>query len=367
MSGNDSGPEKTEAPTPKKLKDSRKEGTVARTADFGAWAGILSASLLVPGIAQGMVERGAELVSVLVEVIETPEPALAFRALRTGALDIVVLAGPLSLMLLLICLGLGASQGGVHLASKRLKPDPKHWNPVKGIKRMFGPQGLWELVKALFKTIVLGLVLWYVVGATVPDLIGSGTLSLGTTVASVSESALRLMQVAGATGVGVAVLDYVVIRRRTNKQLRMTHEEVKKENKQTEGDPLLKQAIRSRQFAMSRNRMMSDVGTADAVLVNPTHIAIAVRYDPAKGAPRVVAKGSGAIALRIKELAREHGVPIVVDVPLARALHAGCEVGSEVPVELYTAVARVLAFVMRLRRTGRRVDPATEHRLPTAV
>src|SRR5690606_17438233 len=128
--------------------------------------------------------------------------------------------------------------------------------------------------------------------------------------------------------------------------------EVKDETKNTDGDPLIKAQRRSRQLAMSRNRTIAAVGGSDVVLVNPTHIAIALKYEPGKSAPRVVAKGAGVVASRIREEAEAKAVPIVRDVPLARALHATCELGDEIPVELYTAVARVLAFVMALKRRG---------------
>ena len=128
----------------------------------------------------------------------------------------------------------------------------------------------------------------------------------------------------------------------------MTKQEVKDENKQSEGDPQVKAQIRSRQHAMSRNRMMAAVPDATAVIVNPTHIAIAIRYAPGDLAPTVVAKGRGAIALRIREEAERHGVPIMRDIPLARALHASCEIGQDIPVDLYEAVARILAIVMAL-------------------
>jgi flagellar biosynthetic protein FlhB len=143
-----------------------------------------------------------------------------------------------------------------------------------------------------------------------------------------------------------------VVRRRTNKGLRMSKQDIKDEHKQSEGDPMLKGAIRSRQMQMSRNRMMSDIAEADVIMVNPTHVAVALRYQPEKGAPRVVAKGAGVIASRIREAAEEHRVPMVADVPLARALHRSCEIGQEIPAELFTAVARVLAFVMALKTRG---------------
>ncbi len=132
----------------------------------------------------------------------------------------------------------------------------------------------------------------------------------------------------------------------------MTDKEVRDEQKQTEGDPMLKGQRRSRALAMSRNRMMSEVSKADAVLVNPTHVAVALRYEPEKGAPRVVAKGGDALAAKIRAKASEHRVPMIENVGLARALYFSCEVGAEIPLELYTAVAQVLAFVMRLRTRG---------------
>jgi flagellar biosynthesis protein FlhB len=147
------------------------------------------------------------------------------------------------------------------------------------------------------------------------------------------------------------------------KQTRMSKEEIKQEHRQTEGDPMVKSAIRSRQLAAARNRMMADVPTADVVLVNPTHVAVALRYDPARGAPRVVARGAGAIAVKIRSLATEERVPLVRDVPLARALYRSTKVGQEIPPELFAAVAQVLAFVISRRTQGQR---GGEHHTPRA-
>jgi flagellar biosynthesis protein FlhB len=165
-------------------------------------------------------------------------------------------------------------------------------------------------------------------------------------------------------GIVMAAADYFVVRRRTNKQLRMTKQEVKQENKNTEGDPHVKGQIRARQMALARNRQMTDVPTADVVLVNPTHVAVALRYDPEKGAPRVVAKGQGAVAQKIRELATEHRIPMVQDVALARALEKSVEVGMEIPADFYGAVAKVLAFVMSLKSRG---SAAGLHRNPNAA
>jgi flagellar biosynthetic protein FlhB len=175
---------------------------------------------------------------------------------------------------------------------------------------------------------------------------------------------LGLVRAAAVAGIVMAAADYFVVRRRTNKQLRMTKEEVKQEYKNTEGDPHVKGQIRARQMQMARNRQMADVPTADVVLVNPTHVAVALRYDASKGAPRVIAKGQGEIATKIRELALEHRVPMVQDVPLARALHASCEVGAEISAEFYGAVAKVLAFVMSLKARG---SAAGLHRNPDSA
>jgi flagellar biosynthetic protein FlhB len=160
------------------------------------------------------------------------------------------------------------------------------------------------------------------------------------------------MQAAIGVGLVLAAIDVLVIMRRNRKHTRMTKREVKDENKNTDGDPLIKSQRRSRQLAMSRNRMIAAIADADVVVVNPTHVAVALKYEPGKSAPRVLAKGAGQIAAKIRERAEVEGVPMVQDIPLARALHAACELGAEIPVELYNAVARVLAFVMNLRARG---------------
>ena len=177
-----------------------------------------------------------------------------------------------------------------------------------------------------------------------------------------------LLRTVAFAGLVMAAADYAFQRHRTGKQTRMSKEEVKQEAKQTEGDPLVKSAIRSRQLAAARNRMMQDVATADVVLINPTHVAVSLRYDPDRGAPLVVARGAGAVAARIRERAEESRVPLVRDVPLARALYSGCQVGQQIPAELFAAVAQVLAFVISRRATGTAGgsydSPRTDEELP---
>ncbi|WP_030176221.1 EscU/YscU/HrcU family type III secretion system export apparatus switch protein [Spirillospora albida] len=343
--------EKTEQPTAQKKKKARKDGTVARTPDFGAWAMILAAGLVLPITMRKATEAGRGIMNEVGHIIENPEPALALRLLGDGLMDGAMALLPLAALAVFVPIAAGAAQG-MHPATKLLKPQFKRVNPFSGLKRMFGPQSLWEATKALLKTIVLAIVAYLSLKDLIPLLMASGSLPLGSLLATVADSLMELMRWAGATGVALAAGDYAMARRRTGKQIRMTKQEVKEEYKRSEGDPHVKGHRRAIQQEMSRNRMMAELPQADVVLVNPTHVAVAIRYDPAKGAPRVIAKGAGAVAAKIREAAAEHRIPMVQDVPLARALHKACDIGQEIPPEMYGAVAKVLAFIMTLKSKG---------------
>jgi flagellar biosynthetic protein FlhB len=213
-------------------------------------------------------------------------------------------------------------------------------------------QAMWQGAKALLKTVVVGLVLYAVVQGLMPVLLGAGGLRIEAVLSAAADGTTWLMIAAIAAGLGLAAADVLVVMRRNRKQTRMTKKELRDETKSSDGDPLVKAQRRSRQLAMSRNRMIAAVADADVVVVNPTHVAVALRYEAGKSAPRLVAKGKGVIATRIREEAERQAVPMVRDVPLARALHASCELGQEIPVDLYHAVAVVLAFVAALKRRG---------------
>jgi flagellar biosynthetic protein FlhB len=217
---------------------------------------------------------------------------------------------------------------------------------------MFGTQGLWETAKALIKTAALGTVVIITSDRAQRLVSSAGSLPLSAVAATFTDAVILMFRVVAVTGLIIAVADYVVVRMKTMKKLKMSQYEIKQEHKQSEGDPHMKSHRRQVQMSMSRNRMMSEAADADVLLVNPTHVAVALKYDPAKGAPRVVAKGAGEVASKLRAIAQENRVPMVQDIPLARALHASCELGQEVPAQLFTAVARVLAFVMHLGAKG---------------
>jgi len=353
--------EKTEQPTAQKLKKAKQEGQIGRSQDIGAWFGMLAASIMLPRTLSSTMEHSRELVAKVPEVIANPDPAIALGILKEGLMSAVWAVLPLSLTMMAVGVAAAGAQGGIRVATKLFIPKFSRLNPLPGIKKMLGPQSLWEGTKALVKTSVLGVVLYMTMKNIVPLLMTAGRLQLGSLLAVINNSVITLIRGASIAGIVMAAADYFVVRRRTNKQLRMTKQEVKQENKNTEGDPHVKGQIRARQMAMARNRQMADVPSADVVLVNPTHVAVALRYDPAKGAPRVVAKGSGVIAAKIRELAAANRIPMVQDVPLARALEKSVEVGVEIPAEFYGAVAKVLAFVMSLKAKG---SAAGVHRNP---
>jgi flagellar biosynthetic protein FlhB len=355
--------EKTEQPTEQKLKKAKAEGQIGRTPDISAWFGMLAASIMLPKTLGKAMEHAEELMAKIPETVANPDPQLALGILKDGLFSAFWAVLPLAMVMMGVGIAAAGAQGGIRVATKLFIPKFNRLNPWPGLKKMLGPQSLWEGVKALVKTTVLGLVLWMTMKDIVPLLMTAGRLQLGSLLAVVNDATLTLIRAASAAGIVMAAADYFVVRKRTNKQLRMTKDEVKREHKNSDGDPHVKAQIRAKQMAMARNRQMADVPTADVVLVNPTHVAVALRYDPAKGAPRVVAKGTGVIAAKIRDLATEHRIPMVQDVPLARALNSGCEVGQEIPAEFYGAVAKVLAFVMSLKARG---SAAGTHRNPNA-
>jgi flagellar biosynthetic protein FlhB len=346
------GQDRSEKATPKRMKQLRRDGALQKSQDLSAWLGVAVGALVLPMVLASASRAGAEQVAMVRQVAADPDPQLATAALGQGLGSIVATMAPLFGAVVLAAIAASAVQGGVHVSAKRLKPRVEQFNIAKGVKRVFGMQSLWQGVKAALKTAAIGAVLWTVVQGLVPMMLGAGTHSLSQIVDVAGGGVSNLVRTAVLTGLVLAAFDIVVIMRRNRKKTRMSKKEIRDENKQSDGDPLVKGQIRSRQLAMSRNRMLAAVADADVVLVNPTHVAVALRYLPGSGAPRVVAKGAGHVAARIRKLAVDKRVPMIEDVPLARALHAACEVGQEIPAHLYIAVARVLAFVMALRRRG---------------
>jgi flagellar biosynthesis protein FlhB len=346
------GGEKTQKPTAKKLKDARKEGQIPRTQELGTWAGVAAASVLLPMLVRNSFTTVQELFVEVGSVTAHPEVSAIAGIMSEALTKFLTTLLPMALAMMLVGTAASAAQGGVAVSAKSLKPTLKKFNPVPGLKRMFGGQGLWESTKALIKTAALGTVIYLISDRADGLVSASGAMPLSTVVSTFSDCAVLLMRIVSVTGLVIAIADYMIVRKQMMKKLMMSRYEIEQEHKQSEGDPHMKAQRKSVALAMSRNRMMSDVKEADVLLVNPTHVAVALKYEAAKGAPRVVAKGADEIAAKLREIAGESRVPMVQDIPLARALHASCDIGQEVPPQLFTAVARVLAFVMHLSARG---------------
>lgn len=345
----DSG-ERTEQATEKRMKEVRSKGQLSKSQDLTAWLGIGAAALMMPSTLDRATRAANEQLFNIPSAVRNPDPEEALRMLGDGLGSMGVSLLPmLGVVVLAVFLG-AVGQGGINFRKFRGKFE--QFNLVAGVKQTFGTQALWQGAKALLKTAVVGVVLYLVIQGLVPVLMTAGGLSVASLLAAASGGIGALVQYAVVAGIVLAVADVWVVMRRNRKRTRMTKKEVRDEHKNSDGDPLVKSQRRSRQLSMSRNRMIAAVGESDVVLVNPTHIAVALRYEPGKAAPKVTAKGAGHIALRIREEAEAKGIPMVRDVPLARSLHAACEIGQEIPVELYNAVAAVLAFVMQLKSRG---------------
>jgi flagellar biosynthetic protein FlhB len=351
LSGGDKS-QKTEKATPKKIKDARKQGQVAKSPEVSAWVTTFGMTLLLPWTGERAVGLMRDLTSKMAALIAEPDQARAIALWADGMRGALMVVMPMAVALMLLGVGSNLAQVGFTPSTKALKPQMKRLNPMPGLKRMVGPKTAWQATKELIKLGLLAVLAYKAVKAFVPVATDGGGVPLMVIVGSTGHAAISFLRSAALLGLILAGADYGVQRWQHAKDLRMSKQEIKDEYKQADGDPHVKGRIRERQMAMSRNRMMADVGTADVVLVNPTHVAVALKYDPLRGAPTVVAKGQGNIAAKIREKADEHRVPMIRDVPLARAVYAACEIGDPVPPDLYGAVAKVLAFVFSLRRKG---------------
>ncbi len=351
--------EKTEKATPKRRRENRKEGKVPRTQELGQWSALAIFALALPKLLGHEADalRGVMTASLAMGGEASVPKALGL--LGDGLWHVLVTIAVLGSGVALVAVAGALAQGGFYVASSAVKPKLSKLNPLQGFKRIFGMHTLWEGAKMLLRSAIVVFLVWGAVKAAMP-LIG-GLVPAPVVLDQAAGGALGLVRNVALVGLVLAAADYLVQKKKMGKQTRMTKDEVKQEHKQSEGDPLLKGAIRSRQLAAARNRMMTDVKSADVVLVNPTHVAVALRYEPERGAPRVVARGAGAIAAAIRERAAEARVPLVRDVPLARALYGSTTVGQEIPAELFAAVAQVLAFVISRRTRGHH---GGEHRSP---
>ena len=344
--------QKTEEPTQKRLADAERKGQVAKSQEVGHWFMILGITLALlmfaPSVARDV---GAGLRGF---VAEPHAIALDGGQLQLGLWRLIGGIGwallPIMALFWAAALTSNLIQHKPVLSAHKLKPELSKISLVKGIKRQFSVRALMEFTKGILKIVIVGAVvaaLMWPRMSQLPLLVGYETVAI---LPLIRELALVMLTGVLAVITLIAVADLVFQRYKHAESLRMTKQEVKDEHKQSDGDPMIKQRLRAIRMERARRRMMAAVPEADVVITNPTHLAVALKYDAAKmAAPTLVAKGQDQLALRIREVATANDVPLVENPPLARALHQAVDLDQEIPMEHYKAVAEIIGYVMRLR------------------
>lgn len=347
---------KTEEATPRKLEDARKKGDVAKSPDVAAAMSLAGAvAVLLIGGGYFSQQMAEDMLPFLAE------PHAMIGGLQAGAgveigMRAVWAVTPFlaALMLAVIVGGVGGNlaQSGFLFTAEKLKPKWSTLSPMSGFKRIYGPDGIVQFIKTFLKLIAIGAVCWWVLKPHAREFENLAAMSPAAILPFARDLAGSLM-IAALIFLGfTAGADFIWQKFRFAKRMRMTKEEMKEDFKQTEGDPHVKGKLRQIRMQRSRQRMMQAVPTATVIVTNPTHYSVALRYEPDQGdaAPICVAKGVDAVALRIRELAKESGVPVVENVPLARALYAAVDVDEVIPREHFEAAAKVIGFVMQGRK-----------------
>ena len=347
------GQERTEKATPKRRQQARSKGQVAYSREItsvlilmtamgffyfgGAWM-FWSLSEVVGGIYQQLDTLRIEVASDLTD--------FAREMFKTVLLILI----PFFVPVVIAALAGNIGQVGFEMHSKPLHPKLTKFNPISGLKKLVSLKSLVELAKSLIKISIVGAIAFGVVKKEMTKFPALMQQEVGEILVFIGSVAFEIFFYVCLVLIILAVLDYIYVRWQHEENLKMTKQEVKDERKQAEGDPKIKKRIRKVQIEMAMRRMMAAVPEADVVITNPVHLAVALKFDAAQMvAPTVVAKGAGPVAKRIKEIARQNEVPIIEDKPLAQALHKMVEIGEFIPVELYRAVAEVLAYVYRLK------------------
>jgi len=353
MADESSGQEKTEDPTSRRLQEARDKGDIAKSMEVPS-AAVLLVSLMTLYLSRDyMVNALAELTAHYLTNADTIRliPDTIFTLTLDGMTYMALVTGPILAAVFLTALVANYAQVGVIFTTEKITPDFTKIDPISGLARKFSMQALADLIKSLLKIGLIG----YVAYAEVMDAL-PGFMPL------MDQEPYQIMAFAGQTAFWIflkcalviailAIIDYAFQRWQFMKKMKMTKQEVKEEAKMTEGDPQVKGRIRAIQMQLARQRMMAEIPKAQVVITNPTRLAIALRYDAqTMVAPLVVAKGAGAIAQRIREIATEHGVPLVENKPLAQALYKTVNINQSIPEELFQAVAEILAHVFSTRK-----------------
>jgi flagellar biosynthesis protein FlhB len=371
MAESESGQEKTEEPTAKRLKESRDKGQIARSKELNTLAVVMAAAIALlmfgPAMVRGMTELMVYNFTIEREALYATD-SMGLRLLASARKGLDILA-PIFFVLLIAALVGPLLLGGWLFSAKSMAPKFERMNPAAGLKRMFSVKALVELLKALAKFLVVLAAALLVMNFQRGDLLALSLESLPNAMVHsgwILGTALLLL---ACSLILIAAVDIPFQLWDHKKKLLMTKQEVRDEYKESEGKPEVKSRIRQLQREMAQRRMMAEVPNADVVITNPTHFAVALKYDPVNsGAPVVVAKGVDVLALKIREVAGEHDVVVLESPPLARAVYYSTELDQQIPAGLYLAVAQVLAYVFQLRQyragQGKRPGPVPKVPIP---
>jgi flagellar biosynthetic protein FlhB len=348
----DSDAEKTEPASAKRLSDARENGDIPRSREVATFTVLMAAGAGLWMLGGGLVDKLSTTLQrgLTLDREQMTNPTVLIERVTTDIGGVMLACLPLAVIIMLVAVVSPLLIGGWNFSAKSFMPNFGKLNPMNGLGNMVSTNALIELLKALAKTLLVGAVAWYVVMSQKDAVIGMALEPLGVATAHLGSMLARAFLImVGALG-AIAVLDGPYQMWHYADKLKMTRQEVIQESKESDGNPQMKGKIRQMQREMARKRMMSNVPTADVVVTNPTHFAVALKYaDGQGGAPRVVAKGTDAVAARIREIATENKVALLEAPPLARALYKHTDIDDEIPEALYSAVAEVLAYVYQLR------------------
>jgi len=344
--------EQTEDPTPKRLEEAIRRGDVVKSVEVNTWFMIAGGTLMIMVFAAPMASSlQATLAGVLAKSYQLPTdgPALAALA-KTLAIEVAAAFGIPLVLLCVAALAGNVVQHRIVFSTEAVKPQLSRISPAAGAARLFSRQALANFAKGLAKLMIFGTVITALLWPQRHRLAGLITTDPALILPFTKSLTMQMLGTVVAILAVVAVADYLFQHRQWYERQKMSVREMKEEFRQTEGDPMIKGKIRQLRQARMRKRMMAAVPTASVVITNPTHFAIALRYERGMNAPICVAKGVDLIARKIREVAEAHGIPVVENPPLARALHGTVEIDQEIPQEHYRAVAEIIGYLMRLRR-----------------
>ncbi|TAM87459.1 MAG: flagellar biosynthesis protein FlhB [Candidimonas sp.] len=352
--------EKTEPASHQRLDKARSEGQVPRSRELGTCLAIFGCGAVLWASASLLWEKtiGVMRDGLTFDAASAADPGHMFHVLGVAAVAAVEAAAPVLIAAAVAGVVGALALGGWLFTPAALAPKAERLNPISGAARFFSAQTGAELAKTLLKSVLIGALGYLALKRALPQLVALSNEAFVPASVHALSLALACCLAASAPIVLIALFDAPWQAHSYAKRLRMTKDEVRRELKENEGDPHVKGRIRQQQREIARHRMMSEVAKANVVVTNPTHFAVALVYAPGQPAPRLVAKGRGAVAMKIRELAAQHRVPVLEAPPLARALYAHVELGDTIPEALFAAVARVLAWVYQLRRWESGLEPA---------